>query len=365
MKLAILGKGTAGALALNHFNSYTDYEIDVYYDSSIKEQTVGEGTTLHIPTRLNYTLGMNWEDVRNLNGTVKTGIYYDGWSTNNYFHSFYLPSASIHIDAVKLQNYLLDKNILERNKCNLIDKNVNANEVDADYVIDCTGKPNDYSNYVLTNNINVNAVCVSQYKPIKSLDHTLCTAMKNGWMFGIPLQDRISFGYLYNADISTKDVIKKEMKTHLRKREYVNELYTNSFNFKNYYHQQNFVENVAHNGNASFFLEPLEATSLALVDRINRWTYEILNNTITQEQANYYYEQYVKQIEIVIGLHYLNPVIKSKFWEYAKNNSQYITKDSSFIDIINNLANDNFIFDDYGTWNKDSFKQNLRGLNIL
>ena len=85
MKLAILGKGTAGALALNHFTSYTDWEIDLYYDSSIKEQTVGEGTTLDIPRNLQDTLGVTWEDIRKLNGSVKTGIQYNDWSPTNYF----------------------------------------------------------------------------------------------------------------------------------------------------------------------------------------------------------------------------------------------------------------------------------------
>ena len=74
MKIAIIGKGTAGALALNHFKSYTDFDIDLYYDSSIQEQTVGEGTTLDIPRNLQDTLGVTWEDIRKLNGSVKTGI---------------------------------------------------------------------------------------------------------------------------------------------------------------------------------------------------------------------------------------------------------------------------------------------------
>tara|TARA_R100000315_G_scaffold60607_1_gene37503 strand:- start:1914 stop:2996 length:1083 start_codon:yes stop_codon:yes gene_type:complete len=360
MKLAILGKGTAGALALNHFNSYTDYEIDLYYDSSIKEQTVGEGTTLHIPTRLNYTLGVTWEEIRKLNGTVKTGIYYDGWSETNYFHSFYLPAASIHIDAIKLQEYLLAKN-----KCNLINKNVNINDVDADYVIDCSGRPTDYSDYTLTENINVNAVCVLHYKPITYFDYTLCKAMERGWMFGIPLQDRVSFGYLYNTNISNKDEVYKEMFKYLKKEGYNNPTKKNFFEFKNYYRKENFVEDIACNGNSSFFLEPLEATSLALVDRINRWTWDLLNNNITQQEANMYYKNYIKEIEMIINLHYLNPKQKTKFWNYAKQNSSYILNDQIYKKIVDNLENDEYFFDDFGTWNKDSFKQNLKGLNLI
>lgn len=360
MKLAIVGKGTAGALALNHFNYYSDWEIDLYFDSSIKEQTVGEGTTLDIPRALLDTLNITWEDIRNLNGTVKTGIQYNKWSPTNYFHSFPLANASIHIDAVKLQNFLI-----ENNKCNLIDKNINIEDIDADYIINCSGTPKKFLDYTLTNNINVNAVCLMQYKPINNLDHTLAIAMPNGWMFGIPLQDRISFGYLYNTNISIRQDVQIDMIETLYKMGYNNPIKESQFEFKSYYHNNNFKNKLSHNGNASFFLEPLEATSLALVDKINRLTWDIINNNINIEQANNSYYKYIKQIEIVIGLHYLNPVIHSDFWDYAKVNSQFVYKDNSFNEILKKINDKDFNIFDYGTWNKESFIQNINGLCLI
>ncbi len=358
-KLAIIGKGTAGTLALNHFGNYTDWEIDLYYDSSIKEQTVGEGTTLEIPRSLVDTIGMTWEDVRKLNGSVKTGIQYTGWSPSDYFHNFPLPYASMHIDAVKLQEYLI-----YMNEFTAIDKKVNADDIDADYIIDCSGKPNDYTDYNLTPNINVNAVCLMQFKPIKNIDHTLCIAMPNGWMFGIPLQNRISFGYLYNKDISIRQAVQIEMIEYLNKLGYKNPILENQFEFKNYYHTKNFTENKSCNGNASFFLEPLEATSLALVDKINRWTFDVINKNIDIKKANSLYDEYVKQIEVVIGLHYLNPIHSSDFWDEAKNNSQFVYEHKEFGYILQNLYNDNYFVNDFGTWTKDSFKQNIEGLSL-
>ena len=359
MKLAILGKGTAGALALNHFTSYTDWEIDLYYDSSIKEQTVGEGTTLDIPRNLQDTLGVTWEDIRKLNGSVKTGIQYNDWSPTNYFHGFPIPLASIHIDAVKLQEYLIDKN-----PCNLIDKKVNMEDIDADYIMNCSGTPKDFNNYEVTDKINVNSVCLMQFEPIDNFDYTIAQAMPNGWMFGIPLGNRTSFGYLYNKDISPRQIVQLEMIEHLNKLGYKNPIIENQFEFKNYFKKENYTDKYSYNGNASFFLEPLEATSLAMVNNINRHTWDLLHHNITAKQANQLYKEYIYEIMVVINLHYLNPKHQSDFWDNAKKNSQWVFRHDGFKNILKNLDTVDYFVNDFGTWTKDSFIQNIEGLSL-
>ena len=55
-KISIIGRGTAGCLAVAHFLHFTDWPIDFYYDNQIKPQAVGEGSNLTLPMRLNQTI---------------------------------------------------------------------------------------------------------------------------------------------------------------------------------------------------------------------------------------------------------------------------------------------------------------------
>ena len=109
-KIAILGKGTAGSLTYNHFSFYTNAEIDVYYDSNIKEQSVGEGTTIDVVKNLKEINQLDFYETKELfDANYKTGIYYKNWSNKNYMHTFPMPEMSLHFDAIKLQNYLFEK----------------------------------------------------------------------------------------------------------------------------------------------------------------------------------------------------------------------------------------------------------------
>ena len=212
-KLTIVGKGTAGILAVNHFANYTnpdELEIECFYDSNKPEQTVGEGTTVDFPETLNKTLGLEFHDIfSQCNGNFKTGIHYIGWGKQDYMHTFPMPNVSIHFNAVMLQNLLMNKN---KKRVKFIDKSVKHDELNTDYILDCSGKPDDDSSFYEAKYIPVNSAMVYQCKWDNPLfSHTLCIAGKYGWIFGIPLQDRISFGYLFNKDINYKSEINAEL----------------------------------------------------------------------------------------------------------------------------------------------------------
>ena len=73
---------------------------------------------------------------------------------------------------------------------------------------------------------------------------------------------------------------------------------TNSFSFNNYYRKQNFTDRVVYNGNASFFLEPMEATSVGCMDHIQRISWEIWNNNMDVNLANDLYIQKMKNFQL-------------------------------------------------------------------
>lgn len=365
-KISIIGRGTAGSFSLNHFSRYTNYEIECYYDSNIKEQSVGEGSAVVIPETLYETLQFNYVDLQSINGTIKTGISYQNWGVKDYFHSFEPPYVSIHFNALKLQEYLQYKN---KKRVKFIDSNVNIEDIDSDYIIDCSGTPNIDDTFNKAEYIPVNSVVLHQI-PVKQqvLNYTLCIARPYGWVFGIPLTDKISFGYLFNKDINRKEEVVDDLTSLVKELGY-GIIYKDTFkniDFNNYYRKNNFNENIFYNGNASFFLEPMEATSISSIDTVNRKIYDIINGNTTDIFENAWYQEWFKQIQEVITLHYFaGSKYKTKFWEYAKDLATECMKNFEVKAEIIRMYKKNEIFtDSYGTWGSYNFKQNIEGLGI-
>ena len=369
-KLAIIGKGTAGILSVNHFNFYCkdDFEIECYYDSSKPEQTVGEGTTVDIPQMLRTTQGLEFNDIFNLtNGNFKTGIHYIGWGDKDYHHTFPMPNASIHFNAVMLQDLLKERN---EKDVKFIDKNVTHDDIDADFIIDCSGKPTDKTKLETAEYIPVNTALVKKcYWDYPQYTHTLCIAAQYGWIFGIPLQDRISFGYIHNTDFVNKKKIEQELLEVIDSYNLTPEPEENYIEFGNYYRKENFTERVMYNGNASFFLEPMEATSIGTIDTINRFAYDAMFGLNTIENVNAKYKSWFKQCQDVITMHYLagSQTFDNDFWQYAKRlaTNCYNDKSQMLVDILNAHDKEGFnTIHDYGTWTMESFNQNINGLGL-
>ena len=367
MKLTVLGKGTAGSLTYNHFSFFSDMEIECIYDSNIQEQSVGEGSTLQLPRLLSQTINLKYEDLYLIDGNYKKGIHYINWGNRDYFHNFSLGEMSIHFNAVKLQELLYKKN---KNKVKFIDKNINSyGDVDSDYIIDCRGKPNDYTDYYKAKYIPINSALITHCswdKPI--YDYTLCIARPYGWVFAIPLQNRVSFGYLFKEGINTKKEIEDDLNNVLKELGYTSFTDAKHIKFDNYYRKQNYTDRVFYNGNASFFLEPMEATSLTTVDRINRNIFDIINYGVSIDTANQSYIDWFKECQDIITLHYLGkPRYDTRFWKYAHTLAQDCWSNASdrLIEILNNLDNPNYhMHDVYGTWYQSGFIQNMKGLGI-
>ena len=98
-KVAIIGKGTAGAQSVIHFLRHTSgCEIEWHYDPSIPTQAVGEGSLLTLPINMYGNLNFNYADLDAVDGTLKTGIYKSGWGKDlpNFLHSFPVQNMELH-----------------------------------------------------------------------------------------------------------------------------------------------------------------------------------------------------------------------------------------------------------------------------
>jgi hypothetical protein len=197
--------------------------------------------------------------------------------------------------------------------------------------------------------------------------------MKYGWVFGIPLQNRISIGYLYNDKINTLDEIKEDVKNVFKEYNLTPSEKTIHLNFNSFYRKNNFSKKVVYNGNASFFLEPLEATSTGLSSLINRWAWDLWHENSNEKEVQIKYENYLKSTENMMMLHYMSgSIYKNDFWDKTKRKAtnkikkefEEKTKWSTFV--LNSIeGNYNYLNqEEIGNWCNYSYQLNIEKLDL-
>lgn len=321
-RIAVIGKGTAGSLSLANFiKKFPDHEIQWYFDPNRPAQSVGEGSPLNFSKDMNENLSFFYSDIGKINGTLKTGIYKENWGKveKSFLHPFLPPSVAIHFSAVELQKYIYDS---VKDQVTIIEQEVSPDDIDADFIMDASGTPKDFSDFHRAESIPVNAAHVVQCAwDSPRFDYTLTIATKHGWIFGIPLNNRCSIGYVYNSNISTVEDLQEDMQRIFAEYDLTPSSEPNNLKFNNYYRKENYSSDgrIAHNGNASFFLEPLEATSIAVMSRIYKNTTDVWQGRMTPEEANNKYLKQLRDIELIIMLHYAaGSPFDSPFWEHAQ-----------------------------------------------
>lgn len=381
-RVAVIGRGTVGSMTAAYFHRYVDADISWFFDTSIPPQAVGEGSNLTLPRRMHECLNFSPRDFPLVDGTVKTGIYKENWgaSGKSFLHDFPSPMTSIHFNANRLQDYVFDK---LKDVIDVHDANVTADDIDADFVMVCSGRPSDYSEFTESEYIPVNAVHVTQcYWDVPLFDYTLTIARPYGWVFGIPLRNRCAIGYLYNKDINTEQEILADVQNVFMQYGLTPSASTNSFSFKNYRRKDNFSPRVSYNGNASFFLEPLEATSFSTADAVNSAAMLNWFSGHGAKVTNDRYQAILNANESIIMLHYAaGSTFKTAFWEFAQERGMSCMQKSSsgFKYMLENARLPNIgetysktfrrpnpsslEFDAvYSAWWEGSFAQNIDGL---
>ena len=321
MKIAIVGAGNAGCITALHYHKYLDIDNEIVIYHSPEQhpiERVGQGTFPTFVDLIANTLDINWYD-NPIDATFKSGILYEGWGKpgNKFFHPFHMEQMSMHFVPQKLS-----KVVLESGYFNVIEKTVTdpEKEIDANVIFDCRGRHNrDDSNYeALVNPLNSVLLYKKQGRD-PNLIYTRSIATPNGWTFVIPNVDSVSYGYLYNDEITTKEDAESD---------FIN-LFdvepNNSIPFKNYVAKSIWKgERTVLNGNMFSFIEPLEATSALMYARIAEivWFDGLLKEN-TMENRNNVDNQIRDEImktQTFLLWHYQNgSKYDTPFWHYAKS----------------------------------------------
>ncbi len=320
-KITIVGGGNAGVLTALycawHGKGKTDIEVELIYDPEIPPEKVGQGTALEIPALLWAANGFNWYN-NNINATFKSGILYEGWGKVNdkIFHSFPADNMAMHYCPWEMQDNILKSGNFKVTETNILD----VDNVDSDYVFDCRGKPEDYSDYdELVNPINA---CILG-KPLWDTTEIYWSrhiATPDGWTFVIPTNKKspshdYCVGYCYNSDItSTEDAAVNFAN------QFDIEFVGTELKFKNYVAKNPIVNNrIFLNGNRLFFLEPLESTAGQAYIQVARAIFDYFIPEIkSKKTVSNYINGYIKELETFIFWHYqYGSKYNTPFWDYA------------------------------------------------
>tara|TARA_R100001443_G_scaffold116842_2_gene138769 strand:+ start:585 stop:1628 length:1044 start_codon:yes stop_codon:yes gene_type:complete len=338
-KLAVIGAGNAGCVTALHWRLHQpDLEIDLYHDAEHHPiERVGQGTIIPVAQLLSYSLGCNWYDNK-LGATLKTGILYKNWGRkkNQFFHDFYsMDQVSIHYTPKKLSDAVLSSGWFDVKEEEITDP---ENKIDADFIIDCRGKKARDKNNLMTIVNPINSVLLASL-PKKEMIWTEAQATPNGWTFTVPVEDKLSLGYLYNADLTSKEEATKDFIERFG----VEEI-EHSMKFDNYCSSNPFIgERTLLNGNQCAFIEPLEATATGLYLWIARVGYDHLINKVDIPQCLHLLNKEVGSIANFVLWHYkTRSKFDSPFWNHVK--------ELPFTPIKKPAINET-----YGQWGRPSF----------
>lgn len=206
----------------------------------------------------------------------------------------------------------------------------NHGVVSADFYIDCTGFAGLLMNKALAepvksfkeNLFNDSAVTIAtDINPITIPSATTSTALGYGWAWNIPLTNRFGNGYVYSADFISADQAETEFRKHLG----------NAATDKPARHlkmrvgriDNHWKKNCLAVGLSQGFIEPLEATALAIVQStlenfVDRFDQGEITPVIISS-----YNQYINALmdgirDYIVTHYYLNTRTDTDYWKACR-----------------------------------------------
>jgi flavin-dependent dehydrogenase len=199
-------------------------------------------------------------------------------------------SYAFHFDAVKFGHYLkktycsnvkhITAEVVGCEKgengieCLKLD---NGDVVKADLYIDCSGfkslllgeymeEPFIPCDHLIPNDTAWATQVSYTDKENQLVAYTECTAIDNGWVWNIPLWERIGTGYVYSSKHVSDEDAKQEFISHLQSKGFdTSECIFKRIPMRIGRHEKTFVKNVVAIGLSAGFIEPLESNGLFTV----------------------------------------------------------------------------------------------------
>jgi tryptophan halogenase len=213
-------------------------------------------------------------------------------------------------------------------------------ELKADLYIDCTGFSSvllekaldvSHTNYkdMLINN-GAWATKIPYVDPNVEMEMTTDgTAIDNGWVWNIPLFNRIGSGYVYSDKFIDKEIALKEYKEHLNntnqwcRKNDVEELEYQHINIKNGIHKKAWHKNCIAIGLSYGFIEPLESTGISVTIEGLRKLITVLQskdrhvNQFDRDCVNREMQNNIKEGVYFVAYHFFGSIRDdSEYWKW-------------------------------------------------
>ena len=366
MKVSVVGGGNAGVFTALFLDHVVGAEVELIYDPTIPCERVGQATVLDPPQILFETVGFDWYN-NPIHATFKSGILYEGWGQVNdeVFHPFPPDCMGMHYCPWEMQKHVLNSGLFK-----VTEGKIDPKEVDADYVFDCRGKPDDYSNYEQLLNPTNACILAKPNWDTSNVYWSRHIATPDGWTFIIPTHTKspshtYCVGYCYNNTITSKEDAEKNML------EMFDVEISKHVNYNNYVAKNIMVDDrIILNGNRLFFIEPLESSSTQTYIEVVLSFGRTLQTEGNLDNLNHQVHTYIKHIQNFVLWHYqFGSKYDTPFWDYAKkltfNDHVFDSKLNESIRLGWKDIHDNISLGkdrDYGYWDTCSFKYWYEGM---
>lgn len=219
-------------------------------------------------------------------------------------------------------------------------------EINGDFFVDCSGSSGLLIEGVFgerikplghcINNDRAVAVQVPYDNPNDYIESmTVATAQDSGWIWDIGLYQRRGVGYVYSSSHTNEESVVEKLHEYIKVRNKeinLQQLQIKSINIKSGYRDKFFKKNCVAIGMASGFVEPLEASALAMVELSARTLIDelpILNGSMNrkclkslEKRYNERFSQRWSRVVDFLKLHYILSSRKdSDYWCDARHPS--------------------------------------------
>jgi hypothetical protein len=394
ISIGVIGRGTAGiasVLSILHYCKTSDnlqnIKITCIHDPNTPILTVGESASPALVYLMQRVLDFNFEnDLNAVDGTVRFGGKHL-WEDNlgNPFDVIYR-APGLLINSEKTSMYLVEKlnklypNVFFEEHDKIIGTSQNKfkvmlqgekNQYTFDYVIDSTGAPTfeelnsgdyDFPTFETVNS----AIIFPEFKTYKE-EYTTNVFHKNGWMFGVPLQHRKAFGYLYNNSITSQE----EAIEHFKKiKPEVEVEKLRAITWKHYFRKKAMDGRIFYMGNKLYFFEPAQGLPLHYYITISQFFIQrVYDNDISKIDVEHFVNL-THQIDMIklqdlIALNYAGTNnMDSEFWKQTKINAVQRLKSSDRFQFFLQITKETTEDQQYWSHPPELMKQYIEGLDV-
>lgn len=266
-----------------------------------------------------------------------------------------------HVDCGKLVRFLKER--LINNGVHFIDSEMieffedsnneithlvlkNGEKIQSDLYIDCTGFKALLNKAPDTQDLQGRLFCntaLAGHIPYidrrKELNpYVISEAVDHGWIWNIPVNDRIGSGLVFNRDITDPNEAAEFFVKYWDNRITVDNL--KLIDWTPFYNKNMWHGNVISIGLSAGFIEPLESTGIALImegiyqatNRIADYSFNDLDKEIFNLRMISFFDESID----FVNMHYYDNTRSTDFWNFVSKNHSLNNKHKHYLEILNN-----------------------------